>query len=283
MIRNRVPPRFVLLTNDDGPPGKASQFFGPFLEAFDKTLKWRRGVCLPAANKSWISKAHTVHDPIDVTHYHDSHDGTPWTLLTATPATAVNVGIHNLFPSEKVDLVLSGPNFGRNVSRVFISASGTVGAALEGCVCGKKAIALSFCMYKDAMFEKKDIAKASALALQIIARLWEVWPPGVDLFNINVPCFKDMQPELAVYATDIHENSYQENAPLYKILDKDGEGPARLRFMPDVSKYFPNNPPVNSDAWATENKFVSITPMSKAGVSLSLTSLSPHSHWLCNL
>jgi tubulin--tyrosine ligase len=43
-----------------------------------------------------------------------------------------------------VDLVLSGPNFGRNTTAIFALSSGTIGGALEGAVCGKKAIALSY-------------------------------------------------------------------------------------------------------------------------------------------
>lgn len=49
-----------------------------------------------------------------------------WVLLNGTPATAVNIGVHGLF-TEKYDLVLSGPNFGRNSSAVFTLGSGTIG------------------------------------------------------------------------------------------------------------------------------------------------------------
>ncbi len=37
-----------------------------------------------------------------------------WTLLTGTPASCASIGIHFLFPDGKPDLVISGPNFGRN-------------------------------------------------------------------------------------------------------------------------------------------------------------------------
>lgn len=55
-----------------------------------------------------------------------------WILLDATPASCANIGIHYLFPNKPpVDLVISGPNFGRNSTALYIMSSGTVGAAME--------------------------------------------------------------------------------------------------------------------------------------------------------
>jgi broad specificity polyphosphatase/5'/3'-nucleotidase SurE len=70
--------------------------------------------------------------------------------LSGTPATCINIALNHLFVDEEFDLVIGGPNFGRNIStystyerilfylfiksicifRIFTLASGTVGAAM---------------------------------------------------------------------------------------------------------------------------------------------------------
>ena len=39
-------------------------------------------------------------------------------LLNSTPATCTSIGLHNLYPGE-IDLVITGPNVGRNSSTAF--------------------------------------------------------------------------------------------------------------------------------------------------------------------
>jgi 5'/3'-nucleotidase SurE len=48
-----------------------------------------------------------------------------WILLDSTPATCANIALHNLFP-EGIDLLISGPNHGRNSSSAFSISSGTM-------------------------------------------------------------------------------------------------------------------------------------------------------------
>ncbi|KDN52269.1 sure-like protein [Tilletiaria anomala UBC 951] len=88
-----------------------------------------------------------------------------WILLDASPATCANAGIFNqLFfsPANEndgyqsdgssvgslepppFDLVISGPNYGRNTGTSFALASGTVGAALAASLAKIKAISLSY-------------------------------------------------------------------------------------------------------------------------------------------
>ncbi|KAE8537755.1 5'/3'-nucleotidase SurE [Cryptococcus gattii VGV] len=52
-----------------------------------------------------------------------------WVLISGTPATCANIALHNIYPGE-IDLVISGPNHGRNSSTAFALSSGTLGAAL---------------------------------------------------------------------------------------------------------------------------------------------------------
>src|SRR5271155_790076 len=53
-------------------------------------------------------------------------------LNTGTPSTCTNIGLHHVTGGEPpFDLVISGPNFGRNSSTVFTLGSGAIGGAME--------------------------------------------------------------------------------------------------------------------------------------------------------
>lgn len=105
----------------------------------------------------------------------------PWpdyyVLVPGTPATCAQLGLFHhdlLFPDfspgtntpntnakhSPIDLILSGPNYGRNTTAAFALSSGTIGGAMEGAVCGIRAIALSF-----AFFTYAIIPESTALAL----------------------------------------------------------------------------------------------------------------------
>ena len=77
-------------------------------------------MCLPATNCSWIGKAHLFRQQVERTELQVG-SGRPWTLLTATPASCVNIGLHNVYRDEPIDLVLSGPNLGRNSGRSVLA------------------------------------------------------------------------------------------------------------------------------------------------------------------
>ena len=62
-------------------------------------------------------------------------------LIVGTPSTCTNIGLHHVSGEANFDLVISGPNFGRNSSTAFTLSSGTVGAAMEAALVGGKDLA----------------------------------------------------------------------------------------------------------------------------------------------
>ena len=196
------PPTRVLLTNDDGP---ASPFFIAFAAALPASLGWRTFACPPADGQSFVSKAlstsgggkggggggNAVSGPsgggaaaphaVRVTHLgpHAAHVAGP-------PATAVNLALYHLAPD--CDLVISGPNIGHNAGRGSLLSSGTVGAAMEGAVAGRRAISLSFPFFNGwGGWSDGELEAAVDSSVALVARLWETWAPGVDVYNVNVP------------------------------------------------------------------------------------------------
>ena len=111
-----------------------------------------------------------------------------WVLLDASPATCANAGLFNQpfftdaadgYTSDSsqasssssskkqlppFDLVISGPNYGRNTGNSFALGSGTVGAALAASLTGVRAISVSYGLFANPPehfkeFERKYASK----------------------------------------------------------------------------------------------------------------------------
>jgi 5'/3'-nucleotidase SurE len=99
----------------------------------------------------------------------------------------VQIGLHHYFKARgPVDLVVSGPNYGRNTTAVFSLSSGTIGGAMEAAVCGFRAIALSFAFF-DRNHDPEIIAAASAHSVRVIDYLAKNWASDAHLYSVNVP------------------------------------------------------------------------------------------------
>lgn len=218
------------LTNDDGPPSaQVSPYILPFVEALE-AAGHLVSVIIPDTQRSWIGKAHMLgqavqtrpywppaetpatHDPTKPTAPADHTSRRPWILVNSTPASCSQLGLNGPFFKSSssssdsassslppIDLVISGPNFGRNTTAVFALSSGTLGAALEATVCGARAIALSFAFFKDQpnWDDPAAIREACAHGVRVCEHLAkgatgpagasEVrWTPGL-LYSVNVP------------------------------------------------------------------------------------------------
>lgn len=165
---------------------------------------------IPAASRSWIGKAHLIEASLTANYVHpDSfrQDGTwdetsqhpsnqndhDWVVITnGTPASCAQLGLYNLFTDRPpVDLVISGPNHGRNASTIYNLSSGTVGGALEAVFCGKPSIAISFGSKDEQPLE--TIQAAARLAVRIVNHLYRNWDDRVELYNLNIPMRADVE------------------------------------------------------------------------------------------
>lgn len=133
-----------------------------------------------------------------------------WVLLDATPASCANIGIHHLFKHKSpVDLVISGPNFGRNSTALYIMSSGTVGAAMEAALCGVKSIGLSYA-YETRVHDHAIIDEASKLSVKLIDYLYNNWDTkdGVQLYSVNVPLVKSLNDQTRILYAHILQNQW---------------------------------------------------------------------------
>ncbi|HEX7927398.1 MAG TPA: 5'/3'-nucleotidase SurE, partial [bacterium] len=181
-----------LIANDDG----AESPFLPAMVAALRPLGTVR-VCVPAEEQSWKAKAMSRWARIHAKPL--PHLGADAFAVTGTPSDCVNLGLHHLFPT-KPDWVISGINIGWNVGTSFAINSGTVGAAIEGGLCGVPSVAFSTHMppelfqqwAKQRRFtspEGAEIASAaSARMARIMAALGKTGlPAGALMLNVNFP------------------------------------------------------------------------------------------------
>lgn len=181
-------------------------------------------VAIPASSRSWIGKAHLIEASLKATYvpadaFRD--DGTwaspspsnsypspepdptteepAWVVIqNGTPASCVQLGLFNLFPDRPpFDLVISGPNHGRNASTIYNLSSGTVGGALEAATCGKRGIAVSFGSKDEQPAE--IILAAARLSVRVIEHLVRNWDDRVELYNLNVPMRIDVEDRAVKY------------------------------------------------------------------------------------
>ncbi|KAJ5824119.1 Survival protein SurE-like phosphatase/nucleotidase [Penicillium robsamsonii] len=204
----------ILVVNDDGPP---STKLSPYLRPLVNTLQangHQVSVAIPAASRSWIGKAHLIEASLTASYVHpdafnadgswDTNFESPdpendWVVIrNGTPASCAQLGLYNLFSERApIDLVISGPNHGRNASTIYNLSSGTVGGALEAVFCGKRGIAISFGS-KDPQADDV-IAAAARLAVKVVLHLYENWDDRVELYNINVPMCLDVEERPVLY------------------------------------------------------------------------------------
>ena len=245
----RPPPVRVLLTNDDGP---LSPFFIAWVAHVRSHLSWQVFVAPPAEGQSFVSKAVATGSNHSSSNSSDDGKGRTGIFLTkidedtvhvsGPPATAVNLALHHLSPD--CDFVVSGPNVGHNVGRGSVLSSGTVGAALEGAVAGKKAVALSF-PFKNGFgnWTDEELRLAVEASGRVVKELWESWGEGVDLYNVNVPLdfnreggSNNPSSEFQISTTTVDPGA--QYSSLYRAASQESEhdfewGPSGLRVFDD--------------------------------------------------
>lgn len=279
----------VLLTNDDGPPSDAASPYVHYLvEELNSLNDWDLSVVVPDTQRSWIGKAHIIGKNVTAKYIYPGAVGEPieapvaqpradrkgeWTLLDGTPASCANIGIHHLYQDKgPVDLVISGPNYGRNSSAVYIMSSGTVGASMEAALNGKKTISVSY-GFESRQHNPAHIAMASKIAAKLCKYLYENWDSRVQVYTVNIPLQDSLNENTKIVFTDILNNQWNSvfvpwdeyearkqrgeyDTDKHPDLASDGgnrdERLVQFKWKPDfptAEKTFAASPP-GTDAWA---------------------------------
>jgi 5'-nucleotidase len=99
--------------------------------------------------------------------------------VDGTPTDAVYVGLNHVMKDRRPDLVASGINRGPNLAN-DVHYSGTVAAAMEGCVGGVPSFAVS-------LIKSREYGPAARFAAALARCIGERGLPRGTLLNVNVP------------------------------------------------------------------------------------------------
>ena len=163
----------VLLCNDDG-----IEAFG--LRALEMALAGLTGIrtttVAPATQQSATSRSMTLSRPLRIRAFGQARWG-----VSGTPTDAVMVALGKILAHDLPDLVLAGINHGPNLGE-DVHYSGTVAAAMEACMQGFPAAAISL-----ADWHPTDCGAAAAFSCRMLPRILARSLPVGSMWNINVP------------------------------------------------------------------------------------------------
>ena len=124
----------ILLVNDDGVSSEGIKTLAEELRGVANIF-----VVAPKEQQSGVGNAMTMHRPLTYKKYLDIPD---CYYVDGTPADCVKMAMHAIFKDVKFDYVISGINIGNNLG-INAIYSGTISAATEASLLGKKSIAIS--------------------------------------------------------------------------------------------------------------------------------------------
>ena len=244
----------ILVTNDDG-------ISAPGLRALVAALDGVATVFVvaPDRERSAAAQSLTLVEPV----FYASVAEREW-AVEGTPTDAVILALNKLLP-ERPDLVLSGINNGGNMGE-NVYYSGTVAAAMEGCINGIPACAISLTGKR----KDPDFSGAAKFARELARlALEEPLPKGVML-NANVPTNWNGEVRFTRQSAKVTRNVLKEGA------DPDGRTFVWLSEQKHIQDVEPD-----TDYAAVFAGSVSITPLE-----LDRThpeSLNHLSHWAARL
>jgi len=232
----------ILVTNDDGINAKGLKALIEVVKTFGKVI-----VVAPATPQSGMSHAITVRSPLRI-EFIDKSENVEIYCCNGTPVDCVKLAFSTVL-SQKPDLLVSGINHGSNAS-TSIFYSGTMGAALEGCINFVPSIGFSLLStHPDADFTASQIYSEI-----IIKKVLEYGLDDLVCLNVNIP-----------------DVSYNEIKGIKIVRQTKGYWKEEFdcRLDPEGKEYywlkgkFYNIEPdaTDTDEWALKNNYVSIVPI----------------------
>ncbi len=234
---NKAP--LILISNDDGIHAKGLKELTEVMRLFGEVL-----VIAPEVPMSGMSGAITVDKPLRAVKV-EEEDGYTSYKCNGTPVDCVKLGFNQL-TDRPPNFVVSGINHGAN-SSVSVVYSGTMGAAIEGCLHGVPSIGFSLCDYAS----DADFSKAKMIAARIFQSIFEQGLPLFTCLNVNIP-------KGAVNGVKLCR---QTKGKWMEEFEKRTDPHSRDYFW--LSGYFKNFEPEveDTDLFALENQMASIVPI----------------------
>lgn len=165
----------ILVTNDDGIHAKGIHELVEVVQLFGEVV-----VIAPEVAMSGMSNAITSDKPLRVQKLSEDPRLTVY-KCSGTPVDCVKIAFNHLL-DRTPDYVVSGINHGSN-SSISVIYSGTMGAAVEGCLHGVPSIGFSLLDFS----QDADFSKAKIFAARIFQAVMDNSLPKYTCLNVNVP------------------------------------------------------------------------------------------------
>lgn len=166
---------FILVTNDDGIHAKGLHELIEVMRLFGDIA-----VIAPEVAMSGMSNAITADRPLRAVKLSEEPGITVY-KCNGTPVDCVKLGFNHLL-DRTPDYVVSGINHGAN-SSISVIYSGTMGAAIEGCLHGVPSVGFSLLDFNP----DADFGKAKIYTARIFQTLLENEMPLYTCLNVNIP------------------------------------------------------------------------------------------------
>jgi 5'-nucleotidase len=235
--------RLILITNDDGLYAAGLRTLIEVMEEFGKVV-----LISTQESMSGMSMALTVKTPLRVKLLEET-DRRKVYACNGTPTDSIKLAVNQLL-ERKPDWVVSGINHGSNAS-VSVLYSGTMAAAIEGCLYGIDSVGFSMSDFS----RTADFSICRKFIRIVMLKLTEMTLPKGICLNVNIPSV----PENEIKGIKICRQS---KGNWKEEFEKRKDPMGRTYYW--LTGLFQNQEPEASDTdeWALANNYVSIVPVS---------------------
>lgn len=168
--------KLILITNDDSINAPGIHHLADCVRSMGEVY-----VVAPALPQSGQSAAMTVGAPLRIAEVKSELEGVRMFTVTGTPVDCVKLALNAIVP-RRPDVIFAGINHGSN-SGINVTYSGTMGAALEGCI--EDIPSVGFSLLHHSM--KADFTLSTEFVKKIAAQVIEEGLPMGICLNVNIP------------------------------------------------------------------------------------------------
>jgi len=235
--------KLILVTNDDGLYAAGLRTLIEVMEEFGKVV-----LVSTQESMSGMSMALTVKTPLRVKLLEET-DRRKVYACNGTPTDSIKLAVNQLL-ERKPDWVVSGINHGSNAS-VSVLYSGTMAAAIEGCLYGIDSVGFSMSDFS----RTADFSICRKFIRIVMLKLTEMTLPKGICLNVNIPSV----PENEIKGIKICRQS---KGNWKEEFEKRKDPMGRTYYW--LTGMFQNQEPEapDTDEWALANNYVSIVPVS---------------------
>lgn len=229
----------ILITNDDGYQAKGIISLAEALKSLGEIV-----VFAPDWHRSGMSSAITTSQALRFQQY-KKEDNATYYICNGTPVDCVKLAMNEVL-HRKPDLLVSGINHGSNAG-ISVIYSGTMGAAIEGCVFDVPSFGLSLCD----LSAEADFTNAAKIARKLAEKVLEKGLPKGVCLNVNVPVGKVKGIKVTSQTQGKWVNEY--------FKGQDGSGRDVFWITGSFENWEENNE--NADEWALANGYAAVVPV----------------------